>query len=138
LPTKNAQQNAALRQYTPQERSPLWLQKTSSGHAHARLLPRLFWSWTLLLPTDTHRRSLMSITDVLLPFLTYLLILFRVKGKGKIVPELDWTRHHEDVWGSGCIATSVTWRWVVSFMPWPLYPREGFPDIHCGWDSETV
>jgi hypothetical protein len=44
---------------------------------------------------------------------------------------------HEDVWGSGCIDPHVldlgtSWRWVVSFMPWPLYPRgKSPPDTHC-------
>jgi hypothetical protein len=35
---------------------------------------------------------------------------------------------HEGVWGSGCIDPyfldlGTSWRWVVSFAPWPLYPR---------------
>jgi hypothetical protein len=47
---------------------------------------------------------------------------------------------HEDVWGSGCIdphfldlGTSL--RWVVSFTPLPLYPRERAPGTHFkgGW-----
>jgi hypothetical protein len=50
---KNAQQNAALRQCTPQAQSPFWLLKLACEHAHARLLPRLSWSWTLLLLCDT-------------------------------------------------------------------------------------
>jgi hypothetical protein len=41
--------------------------------AHARLLPRLSWSWTVLLPSDTDRKPITSITAVLLPFVTYLL-----------------------------------------------------------------
>jgi hypothetical protein len=40
--------------------------------AHARLLPSLSWSWTVLLPSDTHKH-ITSITAVLLPFVTYLL-----------------------------------------------------------------
>jgi hypothetical protein len=40
----------------PQVRSPFWLLKPVSEHAHARLLPRLSWSWTVLLPSDTHRQ----------------------------------------------------------------------------------
>jgi hypothetical protein len=42
---------------------------------HARLLPGLSWSCTVLLPSDTHRKAIMSITAVLLPFVTYLLTL---------------------------------------------------------------
>jgi hypothetical protein len=38
---KKTQHNAALRQYTPQARSPFWLLKPASEQAHARLLPRL-------------------------------------------------------------------------------------------------
>jgi hypothetical protein len=49
---KNAQQNAAFRPCTPQERSPFWLLKQASEHAHARLLPRLPWSQTVLLSSD--------------------------------------------------------------------------------------
>jgi hypothetical protein len=67
LPTKNAQQNAVS-----QARSSFWLLKPASEHA--RLLPRLSWSWTVLLPSDTYRKLITSITAVLLPFVTYLLI----------------------------------------------------------------
>jgi hypothetical protein len=35
---KNAKENAAFRQYTPQARSPFSLLKPASEHAHARLL----------------------------------------------------------------------------------------------------
>jgi hypothetical protein len=38
--------------------SPFWLLKPASEHAHARLLPRLSWSWTVLLPSDTHRKPI--------------------------------------------------------------------------------
>jgi hypothetical protein len=68
LSTKNAQENAALRYYTPQARSPFWLLKPASQLAHALLLPRVSCSWTVLLPSDTHRKSITSITSVLLPF----------------------------------------------------------------------
>jgi hypothetical protein len=50
-----------------------------SEHAHARLLPRLSWSCTVLLPSDTHREPITSNTAVLLPFVTYLLTLPRVR-----------------------------------------------------------
>jgi hypothetical protein len=52
-----------------------WLLKPATSYAHACLLPRLSWSWTVLLPSDTHRKYITSITAVLLPFVTYLLIL---------------------------------------------------------------
>jgi hypothetical protein len=78
LPTEKEQQNAALRHYTPQARSQFWLLKPASEHAHGRLLPSLSWSWTVLLPSDTHRKATMSNTAVLLPFATYLLILPRI------------------------------------------------------------
>jgi hypothetical protein len=52
LPNKNEQQNAALRQYTPQARSPFWLLKPASEYAHSRLLPILS-SWTVLLSGHT-------------------------------------------------------------------------------------
>jgi hypothetical protein len=63
---------------TLQARSPFWLLKPASELAHARLLPRLSWSWTVLLPSDTHRKPITSITAVLLPFVTYLLALPRI------------------------------------------------------------
>jgi hypothetical protein len=77
LPTNNAQQNAALRYDTPQPRSPFWLLNPASEHAHSRLLPTLSWSWTVVLPSDTHRKPNTSITAVLLPCVTYLLTLPR-------------------------------------------------------------
>jgi hypothetical protein len=57
LPTKT---------HISQARSPFWLLKPASEHAHARLLPRVSWSWTVLLPIT-------STTAVLLPFVTLLL-----------------------------------------------------------------
>jgi hypothetical protein len=39
---------------------------------------RLWWSWTVLLPSETHRNPITSITFVLLPFVTYLLTLPRI------------------------------------------------------------
>jgi hypothetical protein len=56
---------------------PFWLLKPASEHSHARLLPRLSWKWTVLLPSDTHRKPITSITAFLLPVVTYLLTLPR-------------------------------------------------------------
>jgi hypothetical protein len=75
-----------------QARSPFWLLKPISEHVHARLLPRLSWSWTVLLPSDTRRKPIKSITTVLLPFVTYLLTLHRIIvtrrfKAGKVEPE---------------------------------------------------
>jgi hypothetical protein len=56
-------------------RSPFLLLKPACEHAHARLLPILSWRWTVLLPSDTHRTPITSITVVLLKFVTYLLTL---------------------------------------------------------------
>jgi hypothetical protein len=75
---KNVQQNAALRYYTLQTRSPFRLLKPAPEHSHARLLPRLSWSWAVLLPSDTHRKTITSITAVLLLFVTYLPTLPRI------------------------------------------------------------
>jgi hypothetical protein len=41
----------------------------------------------------------------------------------------NYALRHEGVWGSGCIDPhfldlGTSWRWVVSFTPLPLYPRE--------------
>jgi hypothetical protein len=57
----------------PQARSPFWLLKSASEHAHARSILRLSWSWNVLLPSDTHNKPITSVTAVLLPFVTYLL-----------------------------------------------------------------
>jgi hypothetical protein len=54
-----------------QARSPFWLLKPASEHVHARPLPRLSWRWTVLLPSETHRKPITFITAVLLPFVTY-------------------------------------------------------------------
>jgi hypothetical protein len=51
--------------------------KPASERRHARLLPRLSWSWTVLLPSNTYRKPITSITTVLLPFMSYLLTLPR-------------------------------------------------------------
>jgi hypothetical protein len=55
---------------------PFWPIKPASEYGCASLLPRLSWSWTVLLPSDTHRKPITSITSVLLPFVTYLLTPF--------------------------------------------------------------
>jgi hypothetical protein len=60
----------------PQTLSPFWLLKPASKDAHARRLPRLSRSWTVLLPSDTHRKPMTSITAVLLPFVICLLFSF--------------------------------------------------------------
>jgi hypothetical protein len=52
----------------------------TSATNHARLLPRLSKSWTVLLPSDTYRTPITSITAVLLPSVTYLLTLLRGRG----------------------------------------------------------
>jgi hypothetical protein len=55
----NAKQNAASRLYSPQVRSPIWLLKPASEHAYAPLLPRLSWSWSVLLPRDIYIENLL-------------------------------------------------------------------------------
>jgi hypothetical protein len=64
LTTKNTQQKAALRSYTSQAQFLFWLLKPAPEHAHARLLSRLSWSWIVLLPSDTHREPIMSMTAI--------------------------------------------------------------------------
>jgi hypothetical protein len=64
---ENAQQKPSLPSYTPQARSSFWLLKPVLENEHARLLPTMSWSWTVLLPSDTHRKLITSITAVLLP-----------------------------------------------------------------------
>jgi hypothetical protein len=63
---------------TLQKRSPISLLKPASEQAHALRLPRLSWSWTVLLPSYTYRKLFTSIIRVLLPFVTYLLTLPRM------------------------------------------------------------
>jgi hypothetical protein len=63
--------------------------KKSLGNAHSALcstLPRLSWSWTVLLPSDTHTIRITPITAVLLPSVTYLLTLAptRKVSRGKV------------------------------------------------------
>jgi hypothetical protein len=75
---RHTQRNTVLQYHTPQARSPVWLLKLASEHAHARLLPRLPWSWTVLLPSDKNRKPITFITAVFLSFVTYLLTLPRI------------------------------------------------------------
>jgi hypothetical protein len=60
-----------------QARSPFWLLIPASEHAHVRLPSRLSCSWTVLLPSDIHRKPAATITAVLLPSVTYSLTLPR-------------------------------------------------------------
>jgi hypothetical protein len=71
----NKHNRTSLSVVHPQVRSPFWLLKAASEYAHERLLPRLSWSWIMLLPSDTHWKHVTSITAVLLPFVTHLLTL---------------------------------------------------------------
>jgi hypothetical protein len=75
---KIAQQKAVLQQCTPQTWSPFLLRKPAFEHVHGRLLRRLSWSWTVLLPSGTYTKPITSITAILLPFVTYLLTPFVV------------------------------------------------------------
>jgi hypothetical protein len=65
------------------KQSPFWLLISASVHAHARLLPRLSWSWNVLLPNYTYWKPITFITAVLLPFVTYLLTLPRMSRFSK-------------------------------------------------------
>jgi hypothetical protein len=67
----------------------------ASEHAHARLLPRLSWSWTVVLPGDTQRKPITSTTAVLLPFVTYLLALPRTLGLNMSRHTKVRTLHHK-------------------------------------------
>jgi hypothetical protein len=51
----------------------IWLLKRASEHAHEWLLPRLSWSWTVLLRSDAYGKFITSNTTVLFLFMTYLL-----------------------------------------------------------------
>ena len=61
----------------PSRTIAFWVLKPGSEQVHACLLPRLSWSWTVLLPSDTYRKPITSITAVILQFKTYLLTLPR-------------------------------------------------------------
>jgi hypothetical protein len=72
-----------------------------------------------------------------------------MKTYGRIKVKLslcfNWAPLHEGVLGSGVIAQRIPdlrarWRWVVSFTPRPLYPRERAPGIHwvAGWVGTTA
>jgi hypothetical protein len=78
-------------------------------HAHARLLPRMSWSWTVLLPSDTHRKPIMSVTAVLLPCVTYLLALPRIASEED---PADWGM----VDLSHLLAKQVPGHWRLGYM----------------------
>jgi hypothetical protein len=71
LPTENTHIRTLL--FVPQVRSPFWLLKPASELSNTQLLPRLPWSWTVLLPSDTHRKC------ALFSFVTYSLTSPRIK-----------------------------------------------------------
>jgi hypothetical protein len=60
-----------------QVKSSFWLLKPASEHEHAYLLPRLSWRWIVLLPSETRRKTITSVTAVFLPFMICLLTLPR-------------------------------------------------------------
>jgi hypothetical protein len=74
---RHTNQNAALLYYIPQTRSPFWLLKPASEQAHTRLLPRLSWSWTVLLPSDTYRKPSVSI-------IYWLSLVYQVDSKDNV------------------------------------------------------
>jgi hypothetical protein len=57
----------------------------------------------------------------------------KVKVKGKVVPVLLAKHHAMKVYcGSGDIAPCILdlgtrWKWLISFMHWPLYPQGKSP-----------
>jgi hypothetical protein len=55
------------------------------------MLPRPSSSWTVLLPSDTNRKPITSITTVLLPFETYLLSLSLMYMRIRPIRRLDVT-----------------------------------------------
>jgi hypothetical protein len=63
----------------------------ASEHAHARLLPRLSWSRTVLLPSDTYRKPMTSITAVLLLILISLLTLLTLPRTRGVVSVRTWS-----------------------------------------------
>jgi hypothetical protein len=58
-------------------------------------------------------------------------------GKGKVLPVLffNLAPHYEAYWERRCVGPRILdfgtrWRWVVSFTPRPIYPRERTPGTH--------
>jgi hypothetical protein len=113
------------------EQSPSW---EDSSHSASREVTRL------LRNSKVHYRVHKS--PQLLPILSqiYPVNTFSPYFPQKVVPVLNQASRHEDVLGSGGIAPRILdigtrWRWVVSFRPRPLYPRERAPGTHWigGW-----
>jgi hypothetical protein len=97
LPTKNTKEHCSSVVH-PQVRSPFWLLKPASEHVHARLLHRLSWSWTVLLPSDTNIKPITSIRAVLHPFVSYLLtILVFYDIMEELIKRLNVSKCHERV-----------------------------------------
>jgi hypothetical protein len=74
------------------------------------------------------------------PIMTCLSLIIVVKVKVKMSLCFNWAPCHEGILGkwrysSMHLDLGVRWRWVVSFMPWLLYPRERAPGTHWigGW-----
>jgi hypothetical protein len=65
---------------------------------------------------------------------------YKVRKKKRSLCLTNEALRHEGLWGSGCIHPrfldlSTSRRWVVSFTPRPLYPREIVPDTF-GYEAE--
>jgi hypothetical protein len=83
--------------------------------AHTRLLPRLSCSWTVLLPSDTHRKPITSITAVLLPLVTYLLTLPRTTDYCTCWDPSDSPERNVRAQTTKNVCRGVVWQNVATF-----------------------
>jgi hypothetical protein len=77
-------------------------------------LPRLSWSWTVLLSSDTYREPITSIIAVLLPFVTYILTLPR-----KFI--IHYSSYHYELCNLKCVVEKSR-----RFSPFSGYVRQEF------------
>jgi hypothetical protein len=88
LPTKKTHNRTSLLVVYSSSTVAILTTETSLWPCACESLPRLSWSWTVLLPSDTHRKPITSFTAVLLPSVIYLLTLPRIqRGDGRMIYE---------------------------------------------------
>jgi hypothetical protein len=107
--------------------SPFWLLKRASEHVHALLLPRLSWSWTVLLHSDTHIKPITSITVVLLPVVTNILTLPRTLCITLHYNKGVWEQGDENIWttyGKWKVSERISEEERHNFYTSPIVTRE--------------
>jgi hypothetical protein len=119
-------------------RIPLRIFVTLLEHNQSVLYTGHYSALNLIYENLEKRRELIHRTSIHMSASKYLQIQC-----GRIICEFEivklslcltnWVLRYEGVWGSGYINPrfldlGTSWRWVVNFTPWPLYPPAALPE----------